>query len=745
MFSSRRGREPEFSERNLEEFLEERIGELARKDPIFEYLDDRCRSRETASNLVSFVFDGMEALIEARKEPRDLWEGAIELAAMYSSALIVEDRNVDIDDRGLIREIEDLARGANELKRAIERSSRDDPRDRRSFRDDRRGGGFGRNTFSGRDQGRFSRDDRGERRGYYEERERQRASYRDDRREEPRGRYERGSVDNRRYERPSPSQRPVHPNARNTASSSIYARGVEARMRANGEVVERSRSDINDAFEEGMNQEFNMPNPSRVNRVPAYEQVQPNEVTARPSWKKETPKAKAPKLSKNGNPLATGPVTAEDIESGRIDLTDFEVVMSIPQDPAQVRENGELTWEADSVKPRWAVNAEGYRVLRFEPLNKDEVNTVDRKIHELPIVGAKEADHRFHPQNNEVRNALAGPRWATTANRQLRDAEREEYEKIVASMKEENESLSVEEQKPLPDAPSAGNVPHDQIMKNNEVIKGFSLSHIRMQELSRTEALTNDMTGHLHSNFNSFQTTAESYEPIMLCATVEEANYILKHLTMTGLNFQENNEVAYLLDIYDNLKRVAEKVPTQLVVAAKRHIFELVNSIFKLEMGTRLRIEDFEDISTLHDDVLKKCGKEFMEKLAKAFAYHMSNFQMFKVGSGITGAGVSETTDARTIYVVKRVNMVISPMLVNDLKLSIEKVDSKGKKKEVFFISQAATPRLHTAIMAMNFNADDDKVRYNYIWLADNSWVEVRKDFQDPDSNNFVIVLRTGQ
>lgn len=734
MFSRRRD-DMEFTERNLARFLDERISELGRNDMVFGYLDDVCReSRDTRDNLINFVFDSMELLIEARKEPRDLWEGAIELASYFSGALIKEDRRVDFPDRRTEDDILYLADNANQLRKALERRAEDN--DRRRYDDDRRG-------YGGRDdrgRGGFGRGREPERRGRYEGRDNR-----------GRGDEYRGYPDERRgrYESPIPtrprsngfgsdrnSQAPdINASRKNRRGQNAYVAAAQRREELKRQEQE-NRQNFDEAFEDKMGEEFKIPDPRTANR-PAYERVEPENIRPR-----QTTQAKKPapeKRSSKGNLLATGPITAEDVKSGRIDLTDIEVVLSIPLHPNEQLRNDTVVWEADSVRPVWDITKDGYRFVRYEPLNSEEVAEVDRKIHQLNIVGAKEANHRFHPKNSELRDALAAPRFNVTANRKLRDENREEYDEIVKSIREENEGQPEELQKVIPDAPDAGAIRFDQILRSDEIVKGFGMGHIRLQEMSRCEEATNDQTGHLHSNFNTFQTGAEVYEPIMTCANEEEAKYVLRHLDMTGLNFKDGTELKYLQDIHDNFNRVIERVPAALVVAAKRHIVDLVNSIFRLEMGCRLRIEAFEDLATLYEDVTEKRGTEFATKLAAAFSFHISNFQMFKVGSGITGAGVSETTDARTIYVVKRINMVIAPVLVNDLKLAMTG-DEKGN--EPLLVSSFSSPKLHSALKALTFNANSDIACFNYIWFADNSWFEVRKDYQDQKSDSFVLILR---
>jgi translation initiation factor IF-1 len=58
-------------------------------------------------------------------------------------------------------------------------------------------------------------------------------------------------------------------------------------------------------------------------------------------------------------------------------------------------------------------------------------------------------------------------------------------------------------------------------------------------------------------------------------------------------------------------------------------------------------------------------------------------------------------------------------------------------------VNKDSSPKLWDIINKMQFCAASDNIRRNYIWLSDNDWVEVRKDFVDPESESFIIVKHT--
>lgn len=744
-------RSDRFDERNLANFLDEEISYLAKDDYIFEYLDERIRDEgrrsETRDNLINFVFDSMNLLIEMRKEPRNIWDGAIQLASYFSAALIKEDRSVRFSDRRQEDEVYSLAASALKLQDALEDYNEDLERVRGRGRDSGRGrdrGRGGRNEYnSGRGRGRGRQE---ESRGMFEDRDRGRGRGRDRRDDDrhSRGYYEEPSRNERRGrdDDNDSRNRPIDPTRRSAQSSTdLYARRYAKKRESMEQQYEDEYDDIPEPVEE-----TRVPDPRKANRARAYEQVQPEEVTKPSSWNqsKTTTKNGKKTHSSTGKLLVNGLITEEDIRSNKYDLTDLEVVESITQDPRQLRQTGKLAWEVDNVSAEWKIDLKtGYRFMSFRPLSEEEKETVESKIHDLPIYGNEDGRAVFHNKTGRIRDALSNSRYNAAASRAARDEERATYEEVVKSLQEENANLPEDQKKEIPAAPEIADIPQEKLFHSSEVIKGFGMSHIRIKEFSKMAELSADMNGHIHTNFNGFQSEAEDYEPIYTCATVEEATRVLAFMKGTGLLINDSAEVNNILEIHDRVSMASNRIPGPLLSALKRHTVKMVNDILEYEMGTELEIEHFSDLATLYEDVVKMRGVDFANKLGLAFAHHIRNFQLFKRGSDITDAGVSEEVDQRTIYILKRINLVIAPMLANDLRLSFDGAHDNQKKINIFWVNKDSSPKLWDIINKMQFCATSDNIRRNYIWLSDNDWVEVRKDFVDPESESFIIVKHT--
>lgn len=737
-----------FDKRSVAEFLDERVPELARKDYIFDYLDERIsregRRSETNENLVNFVFDAMSLLIELRKEPRDIWDGVIELASYFSAALIDQDRSVDFESRDQEREVASLAKSAIQLYDAIEEYEEERERgrgrgryddDRRSSRGryedrDDRGRGRGRssrhetNWYEGsqsRDQDRGRGRGRDESVGRYERRE-SRGRYE---REESRGRYERDEP----RRQPDPRNEPIDPTRRSrTSSTDLYGH----RLRTAERQQEAEYSDVPTEPRD----EY-VPDPRKANRARAYEQVEPEKVTSKPEWSKN----KKESYSSTGKLLVNGKITREDIETGKYDLRDLEVIESITLDPRQDRQVGKIAWEIDSVAAEWSIDLEtGYRIIKFRPLSDEEIEAVDSKIHDLPIFGNEDGRAEFHSKSKRILEALGGVRHNVRAQRAVREKDQMEYDAVVDSIRKENEGLPEDQQQPIPEPKDIDELPQDKLFRDTETLKGFGMGHLRIKGFSRIAEQTSDMKGALHSGYNGFQTDAENYEPIYTCSSPEEAQRVMDYLRGTGMVVNDVKEVSSIHEIYSRVNMAVNRIPAPMLVAIKTHTVNLINEIFEYEMGTDLAIETFDDLATLYEDVVKMRGNDFANKLGQAFEYHLKNFQLFKLGSGITDGGVSKEVDDRSIYILKRINLVAAPLLANDLKLTFNGISSDKSKTKVFFITKESTPKLWDIVSKMQFNANNDDLRRNYIWLSDNSWVEVRKDFIDPSSKGFVVV-----
>lgn len=724
------------NERELIGFLEEEIPLLAKNDTVMHYLDDviyderQDRKDKTFSNLVNFILDSFDALAAARRAPRrgDEFKAAIDIATYFGAALMLEDRTVRIDSRDR-RDLESLARSAEDLESMVLQFKDEMERDRggrRGYREESRRD----NRYSSRGSNRYDdrqsyRDDRGGN-NYYEPRQ-SRESNRYDRYE---SRYQSNS--RRNNDRPNTGER--MPSRQNPI--------VEARLRQQQQREEerfQSRHEREDdrytARRPRTNAEASMPDPRQVNNPSrAYERVEPNDIKRPASWN-------TGEVSSQGNllPPKDHVLTQDDVNSNRFVLSDQEVFMRIAVDPKIAkRKVGIMCWEADQVTPQWRINDSGYREYFFNEMNTEEKDEMDRKLHELPILSREYGESRTHPQNNRIRSALGTARFNVEATRKVREEDKAEYDRVVGEIQAENESLSDEEKKPLPEVLEVAPLPSfDTVMSTKDELKAFGQGHLRMKALSKISSQTNDMLGAVNSKTVAYQVYGKSYEPIWLASDEREAENIINDLALTGYLIRDNARITMLQDLFDTFKQVEGKIPAPLVSAVKRHTVKLVNSILALEMGSDLAIDAFEDIRTLYDDIVAAEGQEFATKLGKALQAQMANFQMFTKGSGMSE--VDEGVDARTIYIVSRVNMVVAPLLAKDLKL---RLGAKENKEEAFFVSQHATPVLWKAVASLGMNSKDDKACRQLLWLADNSWLEVRRDFQDPESNGYIVQFK---
>lgn len=718
-----------FNQDSLYDFLNEEIFALAKGDALFEYLAEQIehegRQSKTLENLTNFIWDGLEVLDASNRGPKDVWAGSIEIAATFAAALIHDDRSVDFNgmDRRMVNEIKSLSKTANDLMEGI--ADYQDDRGRRQSRDNGRGNRFGGQSSGGRYQ------------------EQRRSNVFNDRND--RG-YQRGSgYGQQRSGRFNDRDGGVNPAAENRTASNAFLDRRNRNDERNREEQRNRHSSRDEAplSSPGRYSQEAMPDPRRVNnpqhrQQPAYEKVEPAQVNKPAEWNKTgKDTVDGNSYSKKGNllPSKTRPITADEVQSGKYDFSDPEVMLAIPLDPAITTRK--VIWEIDAVSATFTLNEAGYRIFQFKERTDEEREELDRRLHEIPVLGSGEKDTRYHPQGNKIRNALGTSRFEVESAHKAREAETKAYNETVEAIKAENDTNGPDNQRPLPDAPEAADLKFDNIFRTAEPISAFSIGHARQLAMSKIVNKTADLTGEFNSLYNAYQFAAEVYEPVYTGGDVREVEMMLNALMGTGLQYSRHSSRSVeLSELYENVSRQLSRIAPPLIPLLKKHVVDVINNIFKLDMGLILAISDFDDIKTLWDDMVAMEGLEMTKKFGEALKHHSLNFQLFKIGSGVEG--IDADMDARTIYTVKRVDVVVAPMLANDLKLVTGNID-RTIGDTVYFVSKECTPVLWKIISGLKFSVDDTRIGLQCIYLADNSWVEVRKDFQVPGDQNFVV------
>lgn len=707
---------PRIDSRDIEDFLKKEIPYLAEKDFIFDYLATRIerddRSRTYFGHLVKFVIDGLTLLDAAGKLRRDPFEHIPDLAAYYSGATLYEDK--DSSDRltdSEFKDVKSLAQTAGDMVDAIEDFNEEMSRGRGGRDYDRRGSRYGREEESR--GGRYSNSRRDENRygGRDDDRRDSRSSggrYSSSNRNSSNSRYaspRRGAPDLRRTDEDDASAALLRRhNARLERDASEYEEPV--RTRASRQEREPTRT----------------PDPRRVNTTRSYEQVEPEDLTKPSEWSRNQERTSSRSAAM---PSGKGPISERDIIDRVYDLNDPDVIMAVPTPPksATGRNIGAEVYEIDEVRPEWFVSEkDGYRHLRYLPLTDEEKEEVRREIHKLPIINREYGNVRLHPQNNEIRSSLTKNRFDLDAAKNVYQSDVEKYNEVVASIKAENANLPEDQQKELPADVPATQVPVDQPIKLREVVKGFGMDHVKVLATQRAATTVEALGDKYRSHLRSIQFRAESYKALYVAPTVDAANAIVGALGSFAIS--DIMKPTGIEELYDSLEKSGNAVPVPVISAIRRHVVQTINNVFKYEMGSDLRIDIFEDVRTLGDDLIAARGKEFTALFGRALATKWINLQLVQVGSDVEGT--DEAIDDRTIYAVIRVEAMIVPMVAKDLSLSQAE---EGKENEVFIIDKESTPRLAKVASTLSLNAFDHLPVRQMLLLADNNVAEIRQDF----------------
>lgn len=713
-----------FNKENLVEFLEEEIPMLSNDDIVYDYLYQRLskdRNGETLNNLVNFILDTVE--VTSRSSRDDPWKIAIETACAFGAALLKEDpaiRDSDLSSRQW-DDVESLAETAARITDLIRRAGDSDDRDDRGGRgrgsrfDSRRESSSFGSRRSSRDTGRHfdDRDDRSSRgssrRGY------------NSRREEPEPRRS-VSDRRRRWSNDDRESRNAPPDVSRPRAAPA---GMAERMYRNSEKAIEKRfggGNVEEREAPARRPEQDRP------RQPAYEQVEPENIQKASSW---TQSKDPSRYTKDGKlmPDPTRPITQQEIADNRYDLKDSNVFMNIPLHPSYGKRS--IGWEVDCVKPVWYLE-EGYRKVKFTELTEGEKVYVKQNLHLFDIVGDDTGVKRRTEGADEIRRTLAAPRYKVEAQRRARDEEREEYERIIADIKAENEGKPEGEQIPMVDPIQITTLNSNSVLRLDEVINGFGMEHIRALANVKISGIVSDMEGPLNSKV-AYNVDAVSHDPIHLADNEEDAARLLGMFARTGLVFKKETTGFTIQALYEGVKTYEGMMPPAMLSAIHKHVIGLLNDILTYELGSDLFISKFDEVGTFYNDLVEFGGTELGTKFANALRFHAANFQMFKIGSGF--AGVEERVDQRTIYIAKRVGLVVCPALAKDLNVAA----GKDGDKSVIVVNRESMPNLWGAISAIDFDSSDLLGNYRYLCMGDNEYLGLHKDYLDPENKTFII------
>lgn len=716
------------STRDIEDFLADEIPRLADRDLFFQYLiarieDDATRG-DYLTNLVNFVKDALEMLEFANRLPRDPFSKIPDIAAFYSAATMKDDRHASDKLSGSeFREMEDLARTAedyainiDEFKNAMERGRGRDRGDRGSrYSSERRDESPGRYSRSNRDSGNRSsnryRDDdrsRGSRSNRYEE-------------ERSSGRY---SSVNRRSNR---NEGPLRRNGPSAADEMLLSRR-EALQRQQAEQEQDYRDETpRNRREPEPERGFRTPDPQRVNTTKRYEQVEPEDLTRPSEWTRERQAQEARDARTGKLPSGDGPLTENEMRSGVYDLNDINVIMAVPvQKSKNDRVIGEPVYEVDAVRPEWVIDEfSGYRKLKYIPLTEEEKDTVRREIHKVPIINTDFGGVRMNPNNDMIRTALTRDRFALDAAKNVYDADKEVWDKTVEEIRAENVGKPEEEQKPLPEDIPDIQITTDQPIRLRDVVKGHGIDHVKVLANQRAALMVEGMGDKYRSHARSVQFRGETYKPLFVAKDAQTAQAMVDRLGMFKIS--DKFELVLIEKIHEALVSATDVVPVPVISAIRRHVVQTINNIFKYEMGTKLAIDNFDDVATLGDDLLALRGEEFTKLFSNVLGPKLINLQLVQAGSGIEGT--DPEIDARTIYAVVRMDAIIVPLIARDLSLASSDDTKEVKvKDETYIIDKEATPRLHKMNLQMNMYVHDNLHVRKMLLLADNNIAEIRED-----------------
>lgn len=714
------------------------VRELARDNFVLDYMDrelerEGYRGRVT-ENLVNFVLDGVE--LEAKRTRKSIEVIIEDLTIMFSAAKLNEDSRANRElSRAEMADVADLARDAVDLSRDLEELN---DRGRGRDRDDRGRGDFQRGSFGRQD----SRRERSS--GSSFSRQSSRDSRRDDRDDsrgyrEGSGSYRRGDMGRGRQEETRRRDREELPEVPNSQDAVLIAWMQKEKVRLEREREEnearRSRQEDRHQRPAPPRREFNEAveerRPAQVEPKVEFERVTPDTITERPVWKGKSAiandKGTIPTdigtfgVSSKGNilPSPDRPITLHEIEKGCYDFTDTEVLENVPERPAFTFNGATPVWEADEVAPQWGFDANGYRVLSYRKLTEEEKDVLRKEIHVMPeILGAKAGINSLHPQRTDILGSVANPQRFNVESARKREAEaRGLWNEEVARLKAENEE-SPEEELVLPEFVEEDfqNVDNATVTVP-KAIYGFGHEGLASAIMDVQTEMADELEG------RNAEFVASNYISVMETHSGEVANELLEGLRGLVITNSPVSNVT-LPQMLKSLENRQDSLPAPIVVAAKRHIVNVVNEILTVDMGSTLTISEVGDLKTIEVDMAKLAGSSFTEQFVSLINKEMRRFETFTTGEQIGKPG-------RILQESKGVVLVM-PIARTDLNL---KARPKMKTQNTA-VTRESSPKLYSALNAMA--VVHGRVRKEML-LADGTWISVSVDAMNKEQHTFIL------
>lgn len=375
--------------------------------------------------------------------------------------------------------------------------------------------------------------------------------------------------------------------------------------------------------------------------------------------------------------------TMDDYRELGINVDDPAFIITRPVDGADSFR--EVIYDPFEKQPKWELNAEGLRVLRFRDFNMNIDNHVIPDFRRSASVPSRTINRAILPSltHPSRRSILDISKKADERDRQHEDA--------LTEWEANNKDLPEEERDTKPVSPA---------------IEKLGTHTLRVDSAIDTSSL-GDMIQETMSRFGQVRGFAEGHPPVesygslrqyAWCASsVEERDDIMKLVEMFSVNHHHTSDdgknVVPINKYHSALMATVDTIPFGLWKRINRRMTEYCNDIFSISLGINVEITDFsEDGDKIIPHLNEKFGQHIVEAFIIAHAQVGNRISMLEAGRG---------DNDLLIYEVKGTQVTILPVTPEELTISSVKIDNGKQHAAPALVTGESNLRLFNALRSI--------------------------------------------
>lgn len=367
-----------------------------------------------------------------------------------------------------------------------------------------------------------------------------------------------------------------------------------------------------------------------------------------------------------------------------IDVNDPKFIATRPIDKTDTFR--EVIYDPFVKQPKWELNADGLRVLRFRDFNMNIDNHVIPDFKRTSVTPARAV-------NQAVLPSLAQPsRRSILDISKKADEEERRYEDRLNEWEASNKDRPADEQEAKPESPAVQKL-GSHTLRVDEAINTSSLGDMMQETMSRFGQLRGFSEGHPPvESFGSLRQFAWCAE------SAEDRDRIMEQVEMFSTTHSHRSEdgrqVVPIHNYHAALMAVVDTIPYGLWKRINRRMTEYCNDILTVSLGLGVTIDDFaEDGDKIVQYLDENYGQAVMEGFIIGHAQTGGRISMLEAGKGDTDV---------LIYEVRGTQVTILPVAPDELSISSVKLTDSKSPSAPALVTAESNLRLFNALRTVS-------------------------------------------